>query len=381
MIQWSISLQHEIFRNLAVEAAYVGNRGAWWQANALINVNGLTPERIASFGLDVSKAADQTLLNSQLISPLAAQRGFNKPPYANFPMTSTVAQALRPFPQFANATSSSTPAISYLWAPLGRTWYDSLQLKVTKRFSHGLDFTSTFTWQKELTMGAEDVDTQGITATVNDVFNRPTNKYVSGLSRPFVFVTAVNYRFPKLGLNRAISWAIRDWTLGVVLQYASGVPIRSPIAQNRLSTLLFRDTFANRVPGEPLFTKDLNCNSCFDPNKDFVLNPKAWVDPPAGQFGNSAGYYNDYRTRRRPSEALSIGRVFRIRERVALNIRADFQNILNRTQMNNPTSTNAKATQTVDAARGQTISGFGYINTGTVASAPRQGIIVARIQF
>jgi hypothetical protein len=381
MIQWSISLQHEIFKNLAVEAAYVGNRGAWWQANALINVNALTPERIASFGLDVSKAADQTLLNSQLSSPIAAQRGFNKPPYANFPMTSTVVQALRPFPQFANATSSSTPAISYLWAPLGRTWYDSLQLKVTKRFSHGLDFTSTFTWQKELTMGAEDSDTQGITATVNDVFNRPMNKYISGLSRPFVFVTAANYRLPKLGLNRAMSWAIRDWTLGAVLQYSSGVPIRSPIAQNRLSTLLFRDTFANRVPGEPLFTKDINCNSCFDPNKDFVLNPKAWVDPPAGQFGTSAGYYNDYRTRRRPSEALSIGRVFRIKERVALSIRADFQNILNRAQMNNPTSTNAKATQTVDSATGQTISGFGYINTGTVASAPRQGIIVARIQF
>jgi hypothetical protein len=238
-----------------------------------------------------------------------------------------------------------------------------------------------FTWQKELTMGAEDSDTQGITATVNNVFDRPVNKYISGLSRPIMFVTAVNYRLPRLEWNKALSWAIRDWTFGAVMQYSSGAPIRSPIANNQLSTVLFQNTFANRVPGVPLFTKDVNCNSCFDPNKDFVLNPAAWVDPPAGQYGTSAGYYNDYRARRRPSESLSLGRIFRIKEGLALSLRADFQNVFNRTQMNDPTSTNAKATQTLNSATGQTISGFGYINTGTVASAPRQGMIVARIQF
>jgi len=55
----------------------------------------------------------------------------------------------------------------------------------------------------------------------------------------------------------------------------------------------------NRVAGEPLFTKDLNCH-CIDPNKDFVLNPKAWSDVPQGQWGFSAPYYNDYRQARVP---------------------------------------------------------------------------------
>lgn len=45
----------------------------------------------------------------------------------------------------------------------------------------------------------------------------------------------------------------------------------------------------NRVSGEPVFLKDPNCH-CIDPNKDFVLNPAAWVEAPAGQFGTSAGY-------------------------------------------------------------------------------------------
>jgi hypothetical protein len=63
-----------------------------------------------------------------------------------------------------------------------------------------------------------------------------------------------------------------------------------------------------------------------------------------------------------------------------LQIRAEFTNIFNRTQINNPTSTNALATQTRNAA-GQTTAGFGFVNTGTVFSTPRQGTLVARFQF
>ncbi|MBV8903726.1 MAG: hypothetical protein JOZ22_08825 [Acidobacteriia bacterium] len=47
--------------------------------------------------------------------------------------------------------------------------------------------------------------------------------------------------------------------------------------------------------------------------------------------------------------------------------------------MANPTATNALATQ--NANNGQTTAGFGYINTGTTFSAPRQGQLVARFQF
>jgi hypothetical protein len=372
MVQWSFSIQREIFKNLAVEIAYVGNRGVWWEANGLIDVNALTAERIASFGLDINNSADRTLLRSRVDSPLAAQRGFNIPPYDSFPVSSTVAQMLRPFPQFGK--------INYRWAPLGNTWYDSLQIKVTKRYSHGLDLTSGFTWQKELMMGSEmESMAPWVSVAVNDVFDRHTNKYISGYSRPFAFFAAANYQVPTLRGNKALSWVLRDWTIGAVLRYASGMPIRVPTAQNQLSTLLFRNTFANRVEGEPLWTTDINCHDCFDPSQDFVLNPKAWVDPPDGKFGVSAGYFNDYRQMRRPSEAMSLGRIFKITEGVQLSIRADFQNIFNRTFMADPSSTSAKATQNRNA-QGKPISGFGYIDTST-GTSPRQGIIVARIQF
>ena len=116
------------------------------------------------------------------------------------------------------------------------------------------------------------------------------------------------------------------------------------------------------------------------PNKTFVLNPAAWTNPAAGQWGTAAGYYGDYRYQRRPAESMSLGRIFRIKERTSLQVRAEFTNIFNRTEANNPTSSNALATQTRNSL-GQTTAGFGFINTATVFSAPRQGQLVARFQF
>jgi hypothetical protein len=76
-MQWNIGLQREITKDLVLEAAYVGNRGAWEQANSLIDLNGLTAQRIAAFGLDINSAADRALIVSRLDSALAQQRGAN----------------------------------------------------------------------------------------------------------------------------------------------------------------------------------------------------------------------------------------------------------------------------------------------------------------
>jgi hypothetical protein len=138
----------------------------------------------------------------------------------------------------------------------------------------------------------------------------------------------------------------------------------------------------NRVPGQPLFTQDLNCH-CFDPNTTFVLNPKAWVNPPAGQYGVAAAYYGDYRDRRRPAESMSLAREFHVREKMSLQIRAEFTNMFNRTVLNSPTSTNALATQTRKVAtdlNSPTTAGFGYINNANT-TGQRQGQMVARFTF
>lgn len=361
MVQWTLSLQRELTRNLVIEGAYVGNRGAWFQVNTLVNPNAIPVETLRARGIDIANPADQALLRARLDSPVAAARGFSTPPYATFSGANTVAQSLRPFPQFSAPTVTG--------APLGNTWYDALQVKLTKRYSHGLDLLGTFTWQKELTT---DVP-------VNDVFNRRNQKGLSSLSEPFIFVFAFNYRMPALGKTKWMKAAVGGWTLGGILRYASGLPIPVPSSQNQLSSLLFQTTRMNRVPGEPLFNYDLNCQ-CFNPNKDFVLNPKAWSDPAPGQWGYSAPFYNDFRYQRRPDEQLSFGRVFRVREGMSFQLRAEFFNAFNRIYMNDPNAVNPLQTQTRNAA-GVPTAGFGRIDTGSLVSQPRNGQIVARFQF
>jgi hypothetical protein len=378
-MQWSVGLQRELLRNLVVEASYVGNRGAWWQAPGLTTYNAISNQALASAGLDINSPTDQALLRGGVRSTGAIQRGFGLP-YSTFPTSLLLAQSLRPFPQFGD--------IPALYAPLGSTWYNAFQSTVTKRFSHGLDFTYSFTWQKSLTNGAENataVITGGAAEQVNDVFNRPINKTLSGYNQPLVSQLTVNYVVPKMGWNgnmgaRTLSWVARDWTLGTFLAYRSGQPMRVPGANSNLSALLFRgNSFANRVPGQPLFLADLNDHS-LDPARTLYLNPAAWADPPAGQFGSSAAYYNDYRMQRRPTESFNVGRTFRIKETITFNVRGEFSNIFNRTQMNNPSSVNATTAATKNAL-GVYTNGFGFINTGGTASLPRQGTIVARLQF
>ena len=59
--------------NLLVEAAYVGNRGVWWQANTLIAPNALTSQILAAHGLSLNNPADLKLLATPLESVAGRQ--------------------------------------------------------------------------------------------------------------------------------------------------------------------------------------------------------------------------------------------------------------------------------------------------------------------
>jgi len=181
--QWNLSVQYEVSSNIVVEASYVGNRGVWLQASSLNDLNTVTPQSLLARGIDINNAADRSLLTAQIGSTAVQARGF-RVPYAGYPTTQSLLQTLRPFPQFGN--------IPVRWSPLGNSWYDSMQTKVTKRFSKGLNATAGFNWQKELALGADG-------GTINDVFNRPNQKTISPQSTPYVFVAAIDYRSPAFG--------------------------------------------------------------------------------------------------------------------------------------------------------------------------------------
>src|SRR5262249_23622282 len=157
------------------EAAYVGNRGAWWLSTALNNYNALSQDTLKAVGLDINSQVDRTILRATIGSP-GAGRFQNKLPYSGFPLGSTVAQSLRPFPQFTSGRGA-------LGAREGRPWYVSLQAKAIQRLWHGLDAQFVFTYAKELQPGTEVFLPA---AASPDVFNRQQFKTISAFSRPFV---------------------------------------------------------------------------------------------------------------------------------------------------------------------------------------------------
>jgi hypothetical protein len=426
ILTWSIGLQREIARNLVVEASYVGNRGAWWTAPTLagINYNAQTPQGLmtqrqygSTTGVDVTNPTDANLLTTPISSPQVIARfpGLANPNnvYPGFPANQPLIAALVPYPQWFGGIPP------FLGPPLGDTWYDSLQIKGTKRLSHGLDAQVAFTWQKILDNGA-GADTSYFTPSepiINDVFNTKQNKQFSAFDRPLVLVISFNYTTPGFKSDnkglKAASWIARDWTIGGVLRYQSGVLIQTPPSSNNLTTQLGRgpsnnpaqwgggNTLENVVAGQNPLAVDPNCH-CFDPQRTLVLNPKAWTDAAPGQWGTSAAYYDGYRWQRQPAESLSVGRLFRIAKegRVTLQIRAEFQNIFNRVALtppavgglfgfytnsltppgcaNEPPGFPCKAGDIYNA-------GYGYVNMipggQTYVETPRSGQIVAKFVF
>jgi hypothetical protein len=401
-LQWSVGIQREVQKDIVAEATYVGNRGVWWSAEGLdqYQCNCLTPQILANHGLNINNPASLNLLNQQIGSPQAVAAGFGVA-YPGMPLQQTVGQQLRPFPQWASGGPTS-----FLGPPIGKTWYDSLQTKITKRFSHGLSAQASFVWSKatDLGAGSEAPIFLSYNPVIEDIFNYSANKQLNQLNPPLALVISGSYTTPKLpsadtGAMKVLSQVVRGWQLGWLLRYQNGALIETPSSSNQLeNTLLRQGGFNgapvnpdNRVAGVNPLLYNPNCG-CFNPQTQTVLNKAAWSDPGPGQWGTAAPFYNDIRWQRQPAESMSFGRNFRFGKEARYNffIRAEFQNIFNRLFLTAPATGNQAAPGTgpvttltsVTQSNGVNTAGFGYINTVAGAGAqPRNGQIVARFTF
>jgi hypothetical protein len=337
-------------------------------------VNQVSPAAFAAFGLaPYTNAADNLLLGDTLSNSAVVARIGAYLPYTGYATTNTLLNALRPFPQFSTITETNSPT--------GRTWYDSLQMKGNHRLSHGLSVQGTFTWSKALVGIRPNLFVE-------------SNKSLQTTDQPFLFNTNILYTTQKYFSNRLVTVLTKDFAIGAFLQYGSGLPLTPPTATN---TNYIGGSEQFRVPGQPLYLKNLNCG-CINPYQDQVLNPAAWANPANGTFGPALGtLYGDFRSARRPQENFNFGRTFRIKERYSLSIRAEFVNIFNRTQIGNP-STTAPASALSHNNLGQLSAGFGVINetvsgpnqapsvtanavVGQLYQLPRTGTLIARFQF
>jgi hypothetical protein len=405
---WSIGVQREVMRNLVVEVSYVGNRGAYFPAPNLNQIasNTFTPDYLKSqWGLDLNNATDRALLTSQVSSAAVQARfpNFALVPvngtltvpsvYKGFPASQTLAQALRGVPQWGGVSP-------WIGPPMGKTWYDSLQAKVTKRYSHGFQADGNFTWAHAMVIGSASDSTffLGQQAVTTDIYNYNNQKQLNQYVRPLAMTITFSYTTPKFSAEnralKAVSHVARDWQLGAVLRYQSGLLIGLPTSLNQITNQLARGATAfgnsgtnywNLVPGQSLFLKDPNCG-CFNPQTDTVLNKAAFTDAPGGTWTTSAPYYEGFRWQRQPAESMSFARNFRMGHegRMNLQVRMEFQNIFNRTFLSMPSVANPNTANTTTTYQGVVInnSGFGTLATLNGAGAtPRSGQGVIRFSF
>jgi hypothetical protein len=149
-LMWSVGIQRELSKDMVLDVSYVGNRGAWWNSdNVLTDPNRVTEAILSAHNFDptLTNTTDNNVLLQQFSALTPAQIAHYNltAPYAGF--RGTVSQSLRPYPQAGN--------ILVRFAPLGNTWYDALQVKFTKRYSHGLSATAAYSYQKELVVGPD----------------------------------------------------------------------------------------------------------------------------------------------------------------------------------------------------------------------------------
>ena len=110
-------MQRALGRSMSIDVAYVGSRGDHLPVR--VDINQLDPQYL-SLG---------SLLTRNIRDPLVVAAGYT-PPYAGF--NGSLAQALRPFPQFPNMFPGGRNSDTR-----GTSTYDALQVKFDKRYSAG----------------------------------------------------------------------------------------------------------------------------------------------------------------------------------------------------------------------------------------------------
>ncbi len=416
LTQWNLTVQRTFGKDIACGSRVCGQcRGLGDSPHrpphrppprlpTLSPQNVLSLSQLAALGVSGSNLSNATLssaFNTSISALTAAQKAALASvgltqflPYSNFPQNQTVRQSLLPYPQY-------TGAIAPLGAPLGKSWYDGLQLTFTKRFSHGLTANANYTYSKNLALIGSP-----------DPFNRSLGKTLSPYDIPHQLRVSAQYEVPRFSSgifkNKVLSYIVSGWGTGWYLNYQSASLVGLPTSSGAspLSNFLgYGPGPAQLIPGMSPWSVDwydnsgthhtdplnINCH-CFDVTKTQVLNPAAFTNVPDGQFAANESSIRSFRGFRYPSENANFSRNFRIKERYVLQIRAEFTNIFNRVQyavatgqtnaINLGNFATAPTTFTSGPNKGLYSGGFGTITPETIGAVnPRAGTIVARFTF
>jgi len=326
--QYTLSLQRQVGESWLFEAAYNGNVGAHLMA-LVKNPNQQPWDLMEKYGRD-------TLL-ARLDSAAARSAGIAAPYqeiFKDFGSGVSVAQALRPYPQFRRINTWSGQGDKS-----GHSTYHALVLKAERRLSRGWTFQSSYALSKILTDAPDFFDYDNLT---QDHYNRRLEKSISPLDRTHNFKISYIYELP-FGKGRqwltsgVVGSILGGWRVAGIQIYASGAPLMLvnantfPIDAWRLNALYMDQvrTYENWVamPEHPNWRGG---DRYFQPASFF--GEQSALKLGRTRPGDATRYNPKARNQWNVAENFSIARSFRVIESMRVDFRFEAFNAFNRSR-------------------------------------------------
>jgi hypothetical protein len=205
--------------------------------------------------------------------------------------------------------------------PVGSSNYYALQTQANRRFSHGLEFKTNFTWSKSMDYSSSDTSGLAVYAS-----RRLINYDLSSFDRTYIANIAWLYEIQATRhlRNPFAKATVGGWNLSGTLTFASGAPSGVSFSTNTGVDLIGGgdgqriDVSAN--PNLPRGTR----------NGTEWFNTSVFSLPPLGYIGSASRY--PYRGPGQNQWDLSIFKKFSIHERAKVDLRGEFYNAFNHVQ-------------------------------------------------
>ena len=322
---WTVSLQRQVTSNMLLEASYNGNSGAHLRTST-ITPNQVPTHYLNEFIQQYGATQAINLLRADINSAAGKAAGIPIP-YANFTDPTvqtirTVAQALRPFPQYQGINSGRTADKT------GHSSYHALVLKADRRLSRRLMFMWSYALSKSIGDADDNYGGQGS----QDTYNRRLEKSISQYDQTHALKFSTIFELPFgrgrrwMNSSRLVDLILGQWRLAGIQTYYSGVPMRVtrnnpfPISNGTTRPVISSyDNWRAQVRGEK-----------FDPAVDLFVDRTVFPTQPIDRFGNETRYNPKLRTPPEFCENVSIAKQFEIHESFRLDLRVEAFNFLNR---------------------------------------------------
>jgi hypothetical protein len=306
--------------------------------NGLFTDTSLRTPYIQSWNLSIQRQITTSTMvevnyAGKIGTKLEALRTFNPARFVNSPLDGSP-----PSPQNVNDRVVFEPGImgaqSYMLGNDFRSWYHSLQIQVTKRFSKGLTVLSNYTLSRSIDTSSTD----NLGATVANPFNLRDERGRSDWDRRHSFVASWLYTPPIRFSNQLATSLLGGWTFGGITTIQSGRPLTFTMGDDVALDGTGGDQHAQLMPG--VTTANITIDH---PSRDAFVNTffNTAAFAPTNQV--SRGVYGNAGRGLISGPAysntdLSALKDFVIREPVRLQFRSEFFNVFNQVNFNNPTT-------------------------------------------